>query len=280
MRRWLLLILVAVAGGLLLLFLPEAGPQPVSINYCGNLSLDIAVPKGNGPFPLIVCIHGGAWHSGGKSQYGNMLVEFSRHGYVAASVDYRLAPANKFPAQIEDVKCAVRFLRAHATEYHIDPQRVGALGESAGGHLALLLGLMNPGDGLEGGCGDQPSKVQAVVNYYGPSDLSAPENWGSGQIAQAKMLLGTTDPKDPIVTRASPIAYIDSTDPPILTFHGDADPIVPVSQARRLHEALRRAGVPERLEIVRGAGHGWTGNDAERITRMTIEFFDTQLKAR
>ncbi|MCY3017589.1 MAG: alpha/beta hydrolase, partial [Planctomycetota bacterium] len=180
-----------------------------------QLCLDLAMPgRSGGPFPLIVCLHGGAWISGNKSSYRETILDFARRGYVAASVQYRLAPRHKFPAQIEDAKCAVRYLRAHAAEFRINPNRVGALGDSAGGHLALLLGLMNPQDGLEGGggCAEQASKVQAIVNYYGPTDLAANDDWAEASRAAAAKLLGTTDPNDPIVARASPVTYIDSAD--------------------------------------------------------------------
>lgn len=246
-----------------------------------DLKLDLATPaNGIGPFPAVVCIHGGAWRSGDKSWYKDKIIEFAAHGYVAVSINYRLAPQHKFPAQVEDAKCAVRYLRAHAKELNLDPSRIAAVGDSAGGHLALMLGFMEPADGLEGsgGYSNQPSKVQAVVNHYGPSDLAANDNWGSGQKVQANYFLNTDDPKDPVVGRASPITYIDKSDASVLTFHGTVDPIVPVAQAHRLHVALKNANVRERLELIEGAGHGWNEDQRKRIDQITYEFLDAIFK--
>jgi alpha/beta hydrolase fold len=195
-----------------------------------ELRLDLARPaEGKGPFPLVVCIHGGAWRAGIKAAHHPTIRLLAEKGYVAATVQYRLAPKAAFPAQVEDVKCAVRFLRANAKKYDIDPTRVAALGDSAGGHLSLLLGLMDASDGLEGkgGHADQPSKVQAVVNYFGPTDLSA---WAPTKLGDDLLkfglnrdgngiltdFLGTADRKAAIMKKASPVTYIDAKDPPIL----------------------------------------------------------------
>jgi len=256
----------------------------------GDLKLDLAQPKGEGPFPLVVCIHGGAWQFGNRTAHHRTIHLLARHGYVAASVQYRLTPKHPFPAQVEDVKGAVRFLRAHARKYHIDPSRVGALGDSAGGHLALLLGLMDPKDGLEGkGHADQASKVQAVVNYYGPTDLAtwAPSKTGDALLKRGtgksgdellRDLVGTADRKDPKMKTASPISYVDAKDAPVLTFQGTADPLVLPQQARLLHAALKKAGVEEHLELLEGAGHGWSGDKRERTDRLMLAFFDRHLK--
>jgi acetyl esterase/lipase len=139
-----------------------------------DLKLDLGKPPAGGPpVPALVFIHGGAWQVGSKDTFEPLVRQFADNGYVTASVEYRLAPAHKWPAQIEDVKCAVRYLRAHAKELNIIPDKIGAAGDSAGGHLSLLLGLMDPKDGLEGTGGnpEQSSKVQAVVNFYGPTDM-------------------------------------------------------------------------------------------------------------
>ena len=256
-----------------------------------ELKLDLAQPKGDGPFPLVVCVHGGAWQFGNRTAHHRTIRLLARHGYVAASVQYRLTPKHRFPAQVEDVKCAVRFLRANAKKYKIDPERVGALGDSAGGHLVLLLGLLDPRDGMEGegGSAGQSSKVQAVVNYYGPTDLStwAPSKAGdlilkrgTGKDGDRLLsdLVGTSDRKDPRMKPASPLTYVDAKDPPVLTFQGTADPLVLPQQAKLLHAALKKAGVEERLELLEGAGHGWLGELRQRTDRLTIEFFDKHLK--
>ena len=257
-----------------------------------DLRLDLARPaRGDGPFPLVVCIHGGAWQIGHRLTHDRTIRLLAAHGYVAASVDYRPASQARFPAQIEDVKCAVRFLRANATKYRIDPFRVGALGESAGGHLALLLGLMDPEDGMEGqgGSAGQPSKVQAVVNCFGPTDFST---WVPSTLAEAVLtltlgkdsnallrdLVGTADRSDPRMKAVSPITYVDSRDAPVLTLQGTADSLVPPQQPCLLHAALKRAGVEEHLELLQGAIHGWGGKLLEHTDRLAIQFLDRHLK--
>lgn len=280
----LLVVFVAIAarGGQ-----PEAIPIEKEIVYgkAGgvDLHLDLArPPAGDGPFPLVICIHGGAWRGGNKTSYHALLRGLATNGYVGATAQYRFCPKDKFPAQIEDVKCAVRFLRAHAKDYKLDPAKVAVLGDSAGGHLALLAGLMDPADGLEGtgGCADQPSKVQAVVNYYGPTDFSMPLTPNPVVIGWLEDFFGTKDQKDPIVAKASPVTYVNKGDPPVLTFHGTVDPLVSLDHAKRLHEALKKAGVPEHLEIIQGGGHGFSGPNLERTLKMTTEFLEHCLKGK
>jgi acetyl esterase/lipase len=208
-----------------------------------------------------------------------------------ASVEYRLLPKYRWPAQIEDVKCAVRYLRAHAKELNIDPSEIGAIGDSAGGHLVLLLGLMDPKDDLEGNGGSPglSSKVQAVVNLFGPTDLrvwrALPEGepgmekeFGKNSEQLLADLVGTSDRAAPVVLQASPVNYIDKADPPILTFHGTKDPIVPFEQAKLLHSALEKAGVRQKLVPIQDAGHGWQGPQLIDTVRQGLEFFDSVLK--
>jgi len=257
-----------------------------------DLKMDIAFPPGqDAATPAIVCIHGGAWQLGTKEDYQPHIRFLASIGYVAAAVEYRLAPAHQWPAQIQDAKCAVRYLRAHAEELNIDPNRIAALGDSAGGHLALLLGLMDPSDGLDGAGGSpgQSSKVQAVVSFSGPTNLAT---WRVSSEAEAEFaayhgrdsdgiladLLGTDDRTAPVMAEASPVSYIDAGDPPILTFHGDADAIVSVDQARQLHAALDQAGVQQTLTIVEGAGHGFTPEQLMTATLQARSFLDQVLK--
>jgi acetyl esterase/lipase len=258
-----------------------------------DLKLDMARPKGDGPFPLVVCIHGGAWQAGSRAGHLGTIKMLAENGYVAATVQYRLAPKHQFPAQVEDVKCAVRFLRASAKKYNLDPKHVAALGDSAGGHLSLMLGLMNPEDGMEGkgGNADQSSKVQAVVNYYGPAELAtwAPTETGDNLLRLGlkrdgngilKDWLGISDRKAEVMKKASPLTYIDSKDAPVLTFQGTADPLVQPQQAKVLHEALKKAGVAEQLEILDKASHGWGGKLKEKTDKQTVEFLDKHLKGK
>jgi acetyl esterase/lipase len=256
-----------------------------------NLHMDMARPEGAGPFPAVVCIHGGGWEIGHRVTHHRTIRLLAAHGYVAVSIDYRLAPKHKFPAQIEDAKAAVRFLRSGAADYGIDPLRIAAMGESAGGHLALLLGTLDEKDGLDGqGDGDRrSSKVAAVVNYFGPTDLTRwkipplvddllHKKFGRRSDSLLENFLGTCDRKAPIMVQASPINYIDAGDAPVLTFHGLLDPIVPAEQAILLHEALRKAGVAEKLVTLPMASHGWGGAERERTDRLMVEFLDGRMK--
>lgn len=252
-----------------------------------DLKLDLARPRcGTGPFPAVVCIHGGAWQGGSKTDFRGQIKQFAENGYVAASVEYRMAPAHKWPAEIEDVKCSVRYLRAHAGELNIDPDWIFVTGASAGGHLALLLGLTDPKDGLEGSGGypEQSSRVRAVANFFGPTDMrqwsiQAPE--GTPEHAAAlentrlilENFLGTSDRNAPVVAEASPITHLDAGDSPIITFHGDKDDIVPVEQARLLHAALEKAGVRQKLVVMGGEGHGWNEAKMNGSLREALTFF-------
>lgn len=246
-----------------------------------DLKLDLCRPAGDGPFPCVVVIHGGAWRAGSKADHDPTIKWLAQNGYVAASVEYRFCPSYKFPCQVEDCKCAVRFLHSKAAEYKIDPKKFAVMGDSAGGHLSLMLGFTHAKDGFDGkgGCADQSSDVQAVVNYYGPTDFGF-EKFDPNSVYLVTDFLGTTDPKNPLVKQSSPITYVCKECPPVLTFHGAADPLVPVGQAKELHEALKKCGANERLEIIDGGGHGWGGKDRERSNKITMEFLDEVLKGK
>ncbi len=258
-----------------------------------ELKLDLSrlKPAGNGKaadqtrklLPCIVVIHGGGWSGGSKDQHDDITWTLAGRGYVAATIEYRLAPAHQFPAQVEDAKCAVRFLRAHAAEYGIDPKRIGAVGFSAGAHLSMMLGLTRPQDHLEGdgGSPDQSSAVQAVVSFFGPTDLTA-DDLPVITHGILKNFLGGSVPEKPKEARAaSPITYVPavgSLAPPMLLFQGSNDPLVPLTQAYRMIDAMTRAGAPGRVEILIGAGHGWGGEDLMRTAEETFAFFDRTLK--
>jgi acetyl esterase/lipase len=256
----------------------------------GDLKLDFIAPQGQGPFPLVVCIHGGGWHIGSKGGHHRMMRLLADHGYAAATVQYRLAPKHKFPAQIDDVQDAIRCLRDHAAEYRIDPERVAALGDSAGGHLALLAGLLDPKDrlGETAKTSQTSAKVKAVVNYYGPSDLRSFKSTPQGNQALKAALgvdgrgmlvqwLGSDDPKTPILAKASPITYISAGDAAVLTLQGGIDSLVLPEQAQALHASLEKAGLVHKLVILPKAGHGFAGVDRDRTDRLTLEFLDQVL---
>jgi acetyl esterase/lipase len=247
-----------------------------------ELKLDLAMPKdGDGSFPAIVCIHGGGWVSGDRKQLRQTIEALARRGYVAISPDYRLAPRDRFPAQIEDCKAAVRWLRANAEQYHIDTRKIGSVGFSAGAHLACLLGVTGKDDGLEGegGSAEQSSAVQAVVSFFGPTDLTEAV-WDKD--VQTKNLVpllgGTAAEKAEAYRKASPMTYAGKNAPPFLFLHGTADRLVPIKQSQDLADKLRQAGVSARVVPVEGEGHGWRGEKLLTTITQMMDFFDETLK--
>jgi acetyl esterase/lipase len=263
----------------------EAGARTTTdITYANvnsiELKLDVMMPEGAGPFPAVMVIHGGAWRAGNKRDCRFIMPDFVKRGYVAISPQYRFCPKEPFPAQVQDVKAAVRFVKSHAKDYNIDPDRMGAIGFSAGGHLALMLGLTSPADGLEGDTsgGGPDSSVKAVVNYFGPTDLAAKDIPDVSKPLVKDFLGGTPAEKPDLAAKASPLSYVSKDDAPVLTFQGTKDPLVPSTQATKLAEAMTAAGVPGRVELLIGAQHGWQGRELERTKAETFAFFDGLLK--
>ena len=245
--------------------------------------LDLYLPGGgDAPRPLILWVHGGAWQSGSKDE--SPAREFLARGYAVASVGYRLSQRALYPAQIEDCKSAMRWLRAHAREYGIDPKRIGAWGESAGGHLVALLGTT--GDIRDFDVGehlDQSSAVQCVVDWYGPANLlhwGGPENpsTDSPESAIYRLLGGPVSKNRDAALSASPVHFVNGRSAPFLIIHGDHDPVVPLAQSQMLHEALLKAGVKSTLLTIPKAAHG----GAEFYTPANMEpisaFFDRHLR--
>lgn len=256
-----------------------------------ELKLDLATPDGDGPFPAIVFIHGGGWHSGNRSTYSRHIVEAAERGYVAATISYRLMQFDEehrdtataapiFPAQVHDVKAAIRWLRAHADQYHVDPERIGVTGASAGGHLSLMLGLTDPTAALEGHGGheDHSSRVQAVVNYFGPTEFLSGYEASSVPWILRLFMGGEPGERRATYLAASPVNYASSDDPPVLTLHGDQDELVPIDQARLLDQRLKAVGVDHTLVILEGQGHGFSGESQSRAAELTWEFFENHLK--
>ncbi len=267
---------------------PVAG-QPVEIVSEQNveygrggdepLKLDLARPAAGGPYPGVICIHGGGWRGGSKDSLRAVTTRLAKQGFVAITVQYRFAPKYPFPAQIEDVKCAVRWLRANAQKLGLNPDKIGAIGFSAGAHLSLMLGVMDAQDGLEGngGYAEQSSKVQAVVNFFGPADLRLEYP----QIVHGLLrdfVGGPIEDKADTIRAASPVTYLDAKDAPILTFHGTADPIVPYQQATVLNQVCQEKKLAHRLITVERGGHGWGGEQMLDSLEQSLEFFQTELK--
>jgi acetyl esterase/lipase len=236
-----------------------------------------------GPMPVVVWIHGGAWRAGSRDSGIGMLSRLAGRGYFGASLEYRLSQEATFPSQIEDCKAAIRFLRAHAQEYHLDSERIGVWGSSAGGHLVALLGTSGGVKELEGegGSPEESSRVQAVCDWFGPTNFLEMDAAGSRMKHDApdspeSLLIGGPIRDNPEkVARANPITYVSKDDPPFLIMHGDKDPLVPLDQSRRLYEALKGAGVETNFHIVEGAGHGFGGPE---LDRKVDAFFDKHLR--
>ena len=292
-RLWLTrVVFVALAGSLAIASAAE-GQQPEirverDIVYGKadrvELRLNLALPgKGNGPFPAVVCIHGGGWYQGQRQDMDAMTELLARRGYVAATVSYRLVPTARFPAQIEDCKAAVRWLRANAAKYHINPDRIGAIGPSAGGHLSCLLGVTDKKDGLEGTGGnpEQSSRVQAVVSFFGRTNFTK-KTWTEELEEKIFVpLIGASfEDKPELYKKISPIAYVSRTSPPFLLFHGTEDKLVPPRDSIDMAEKLRAAGVSAKAVIVEGEGHGsadWVEKWAKSVEQ-AVAFFDAHLK--
>jgi len=275
---------------------PSPSPTPfgrygqvlTDVTYCTMdgqpQKMDVYFPDSGGPWPVFLYVHGGGWNKGDKSE-GAGWKYLNDQGYLVVSVNYRLAAYNiKFPAMIEDVKCAVRSLRAHAGEYNLDPDRIGALGASAGGHLVALLGTSDPGAGWEvGEYLDQTSRVQAVVAEAVFSDftLAMPNSINTAIFFAMGEFPGMASA---VNSAASPVTFITPDDPPFLIIHGEKDGYAPVEQAQVLDAKLKAAGVSSQQVIVKNGEHGLTsvsGDPAvpsqEEIGRLILEFLNANL---
>ncbi|MEO7096820.1 MAG: alpha/beta hydrolase [Polyangiales bacterium] len=250
--------------------------------------LDVAWPKSIGPHPLVVIIHGGGWSAGTRELYRKDTRRLASIGYVAATIDYRLCSKakNRFPAGIVDVRCAVRWLRAQANAYGIDRTRVVALGASAGGHLAAMLGVQADAQGLDGECPnmDQPVSVSGVAAYYPPLDVRTPKKTYQGiMIKGTEEFLGALPEEVPqLAALASPMAHVDAKDAPFLLLHGVDDTIIPIKESRRFLALLKKAKVPSYLLEVEGdkGTHGFPilVTTRPRVTCTTLAFIAAATK--
>ena len=251
-----------------------------------DLHAEIAFPtNAAGILPAVIYIHGGGWFKG--SYKLAPIFDLAKAGYFAASVEYRLSDVAKWPAQIQDCKLGVRWLRANAVQYHVDPNRIGVWGDSAGGHLVACLGTMTDAqfEG-DGGYSGVSSAVQAVVDFYGPVDFFTPAIYPPQTAKMTEKLLGVTYEQNPDLWKSSsPIIYVKAGDPPTLIMQGDLDTTVPLGQSTEFDAALAKAGVPHQLIIVKNAGHSFkpvvgtiTTPPHNEIRKIAITFFDKYLK--
>lgn len=229
--------------------------------------MDIYIPtKAAKPMPVILWIHGGAWIMGTKEDTPALF--FMKSGYAVASINYRYSSAAIYPAQIEDAKAAVRWIRANAAKYHFDPNRIAAFGNSAGGHLAALLGTTGDIKPLEGNLGnpEQSSKVQAVVDWCGPTDFLTIEEQGdeANQLHPrdpkgpvAKLFGGLPSKKQELAAAASPVTFVTNDDPPFLIMHGDHDTVVPIKQSSDFYSVLKASRVHVVYQVVKNGGHNF-----------------------
>lgn len=274
----------------------KAGPPPVppgvtahrDLAYVENgherQKLDLYLPPNVNNAPLVVWIHGGGWQNGSKER--TQAMPLLARGYAVASINYRLSSHAVFPAQIEDCKAAIRWLRANASRHGYDGSRIGVWGSSAGGHLVAMLGVT--GDVKEFDRGDNAgvsSRVQAVVDFFGPSELLTMDDQATTvsrmrhnapDSPEAKLLGGPLQQNKDKARRASPLTYVTRDDAPILIVHGDSDPLVPVAQSETFYAALKKAGVDASLYIVKDAGHG--GFSDPEVNRRVGTFLDRILK--
>ena len=245
--------------------------------------LELYGPGVDAPAPLVVYIHGGAFRAGDKAEHPPL--EYLAEGYALAAINYRLSQHALFPAQIEDCKAAVRWLRAHAKEYGLDPRRVAVGGSSAGGHLAAMVGTAHHVKAFDVGEHlDVSSRVQAVLDYFGPTDfLQMDAHRPPGGMVhdtpdspESQLVGGPIQENPDRVARANPITYVTAGAPPFLIVHGDRDPLVPHHQSVLLATALEKAGVPVTFYTVEGGGHG--GFEDPKVDELTKAFLEEHLR--
>lgn len=258
----------------------------ISTDICyttvGNqpLHLDLIRLPAKSPQPLIICIHGGGWGAGTKHDMLEMSLGLAKVGYCVASVDYRLAPKNRFPAAVSDVKSALKYLKDHAQELKIDAKRIAVIGSSAGGHLALMLATTTQDiDSIKASSSSNPTPIRAAVSIAGPTDLSAPLPHQSELVVES--FIGKKRAEAPELCReASPIVFVNRNSSPILFIHGDRDEIVPYKQSVDMLAACKKAGVVSELVTLHNRGHADGGDpkENEAAIRTMVNFLAQNLK--
>ena len=235
-----------------------------------ELKLDFITPGGT-MRPLLICIHGGGWRAGNKRDFHDVMKGVAANGVAAATVQYRLTDEATWPAQIDDVRAAHKYLVDNAEKLGIDPERIAVTGGSAGGHLALMLGL-GPKEQAES------LRVRGIVNLFGPAELRDIEKIEHVRELVEALVDGKLEEKAEALSDASPVTIADRTDPPVLTFHGTDDEIVPYEQATILHAALNKSQIPNRLFTMQGTGHG-VGKYGDEVNEQLGEFVQVHVKS-
>lgn len=265
---------------LLLAALPLAAQLRTDIEFAvageEHLTLDAYVPDGRGPFPAVIVVHGGGFTAGNKQTYVKPLFDpLTNAGFAWFTINYRLAPKYRFPAAVEDVESAVKWVKAHAREYKVDPRRIALMGESAGGHLVSFVGTEEKPD----------SRVAAVVSFYGVHDFEARAIKDGKLLDSVKAFLGPSELNDDsreIMRQASPITHVHKGMPPYLLIHGTADVLVPYEQSVSMCEKMKRLGNSCELFTVEGAPHGvgpWEKNPAfQAYKEKMIEWLKKTMK--
>jgi acetyl esterase/lipase len=248
-------------------------PYLMAAGWTGRLDLYLPRRPKPGPMPVALLFHGGGWVSGNKDEIALDVVPYLAMGIAVANVDYRLAATAPAPAAVQDARCALRWVVRHATEYGLDTNKVVTVGSSAGGHLALIAAFAPESAGFDDLCpGNEPMHVSAVINFFGISDVAEllqPPHMRDFAVGW----MGNAPNRDDLARRLSPLTYVDKDVPAVFSAHGQADPIVPFEQSKRLHAALTAAGVPNRLYPIPRGGHGeFTGDEVLLVNRAVHDF--------
>lgn len=245
-----------------------------------RLLMDIYQPETAGPHPAVLLVHGGGWLGGSKAGYPTTGMMLARHGYVACAINYRLAPQYPYPAAFDDCQRAIRWIRAHAKEYDIHPKRVGAMGDSAGGHLVALIGVRDTRDNSDPALARFKSRPDAVVANYGAHELVRMWDIEMAHRPLTAWLGGPPQGFEKVYRDASPVAMASRKSPPFLIVHGNQDKVNPLEQSELLHAALRKKDVDSTLLVIDGGGHGWAPDSAfgRQAEAATLEFLAKHLK--